>query len=1802
MRQFVTALVLCYPLLLWSQSDTTVTVIGESGIFSTDANNPTVDWLTPDGGEALETDEAFNGTWDASDENIGPTPISISFSLAIGDTFFIVVLNEPDNSFVSLAAPSTPTDYLRIKITVRDMFGNESHDYSQGYIAVGSAELTDTTAIDSAQSIGFTVDSQDPWIDLFTPDGGDIFSAGQSITSTWNATDNSFGATPIAFGLTAFIGDTIQALADNLPNTASTDFNLPTIDTRFARIHIFAKDDFGNISGDISNGYITIGNPPGAGLDSSAVFSDQSSAIIIDANDPFVDLFTPNGGETYLEETNFNVSWDVSDELLDTNPIAIFMSTAIGGFFDLQVDSLADDAQEVITAPLGPVEYGQIRLTAKDHFGNLGQDQSDGYFSVFESGTGAIQGYLHVSGSISGTLYLSLWFPGHDPDIDGPDREQLPFPVNNNTGDSLLYSFANLLPGSGYAVRAFIDQAGSDNSGNDFCDYGYDLSGFSTLITVSSDLVSENTDIDLVECENYNNGDFSLNFDGIDDYLEIPDASGLNPDTAFTICTWVFPPAWNENGHVISKGIANNQYSLKADTNYFEFEFNGGSGSIQMSLPPFGVWTFISAVFKNNRLELYGNGILQSATDVTGPLNTSPDPLIIGRRSPGSPETDSFNGLIDYISIWNRGLTSAEITTVMENGVDPAMADNLSGYWNFVEGVVNTIHDESFAGNHGTIHGALWDNNIHFIEPDLPPQAPQNITVVAGDHSAYLSWQPNLEYDLSLYSVFRDTTVNHPQLITQVNHPEAEFYDIGIENGRTYYYWLSAVDLTGNVSDTVGAVSVVPNGAPNWTGLADTSFYEDDSLEIIIAPYVFDDSDPDSTLNIIVTSGGNIFNDYDPLNYRLVLWAEPDSSGFNEQVYLSATDPFGLTAQDSFNVSVIPVNDPPVISSPAVINAVEGYRFVYQAIGSDPDDSILEWTFTDLPSWIDFDADSLFGVPYENAPDTSFSIHLSDGELTDSRVVVVMVEHVDNRPVITSPLTASAVEDEYFIYQANGFDPEEADLTWEFHGLVPWLNAAADSVFGTPLEGASNTSFQMIASDGSLEDTATVQVLVEPVNDRPVITSSPTAVAVEDQFFYYLCQANDPEDSTITWIYPDLPAWLTADADSIYGVAENSDTNTTFSIVADDGELLDTLQVVLTIQYVNDPPVIDLTLDESEKHDQFDFTVSIWDEEQDTLTVEITYSLDNISWLEPDITTSDNLTYTWSTATDLGDQYQPQVWLKIECRDSANTTIEISQPFAVDNHVGTLELNLITAGLEFFDQIEIPFQINDSTADTYALETKFSTDAGLSWQTATVSGTISAIRPSDYSSSLVWESRSDLPDDYLEVQLEVVPTDGWQVGRGDTLLLLIDNQALSLLTDYTPGLSEEIDWHSSFQLEFSLPMDSQTLADGIQVTGDYQGIIPVSFTYDPTDNTVMVIPDNWYYAADSVRVTANSNLKDVTGDPFDANGNGLADGPGDIISIPFGVGLLADYDHSGSVEFDDLVIFRDNWLDDSTLLFNEIGPAAGIPPLMQIQPDSSFDFEDLMVFVQMWNWSAGFENNRALLAKSSIGSADLMDVIVSYPERTSPSSPEFIILTITLDSTVVMGALETIINYDPAAVVFDEVDFHLGKNWIKLTYAGQDATIIINTADLQRNPDDQTLRPFSLRFRKKSDLQTSIELQADIRNRDGNVISVLRRNYQFATTPPLPQNYALHQNYPNPFNPLTNIKYELPNDGQVKMTIYNLLGQEVRVLVDSWQPAGYHSVQWNGLNNSYHAVSGGVYLLRIETKSFNAVRKLILLK
>lgn len=91
---------------------------------------------------------------------------------------------------------------------------------------------------------------------------------------------------------------------------------------------------------------------------------------------------------------------------------------------------------------------------------------------------------------------------------------------------------------------------------------------------------------------------------------------------------------------------------------------------------------------------------------------------------------------------------------------------------------------------------------------------------------------------------------------------------------------------------------------------------------------------------------------------------------------------------------------------------------------------------------------------------------------------------------------------------------------------------------------------------------------------------------------------------------------------------------------------------------------------------------------------------------------------------------------------------------------------------------------------------------------------------------------------------------------------------------------------------------------------------------------------------------------------------------------------------------------------------------------------------------------------------------------------------------------------------------------------------------------------------------------------------------------------PIPQTYAIFQNYPNPFNAYTTIQYNLPKTSEVRIVIYNILGQQVEILTSGWQNAGYHSIIWKANDKA-----SGMYFYRIKAgQDYTETKKMLLLK
>jgi hypothetical protein len=103
-------------------------------------------------------------------------------------------------------------------------------------------------------------------------------------------------------------------------------------------------------------------------------------------------------------------------------------------------------------------------------------------------------------------------------------------------------------------------------------------------------------------------------------------------------------------------------------------------------------------------------------------------------------------------------------------------------------------------------------------------------------------------------------------------------------------------------------------------------------------------------------------------------------------------------------------------------------------------------------------------------------------------------------------------------------------------------------------------------------------------------------------------------------------------------------------------------------------------------------------------------------------------------------------------------------------------------------------------------------------------------------------------------------------------------------------------------------------------------------------------------------------------------------------------------------------------------------------------------------------------------------------------------------------------------------------------------------------------------------------------------------------------TPWVPSDYQLHQNYPNPFNPTTTIAYDMPAAGVAKISIYNILGQEIVTILNAAVEPGRRTVVWNGIGGDGRGVGSGIYFARFTASGpsgnqlFAQTRKMMLVR
>jgi PKD repeat protein len=306
-----------------------------------------------------------------------------------------------------------------------------------------------------------------------------------------------------------------------------------------------------------------------------------------------------------------------------------------------------------------------------------------------------------------------------------------------------------------------------------------------------------------------------------------------------------------------------------------------------------------------------------------------------------------------------------------------------------------------------------------------------------------------------------------------------------------------------------------------------------------------------------------------------------------------------------------------------------------------------------------------------------------------------------------------------------------------------------------------------------------------------------------------------------------------------------------------------------------------------------------------------------------------------------------------------------------------------------------------------------------------------------------------------------------------------------------------------------------------------------------------------------------------------------------FFSAPGG-GNLGDFNNDLIVNFDDFFLFADS--------FGLSEGQSGYNAMLDLSGNAAVDFDDFFQFADVFgvSYAAGrlVASDRDVLPVTWGVHSELRDgdVIVSLDVQ-GAQDWRGVGLVLAYDT----NELEPV-DIEPGALVDDVANDQRIYGTVDLG----NGEVALMVHRMRAMPFSGTGSVVEMRFRPLVDA-----VQAVLAVRGGAVqtaAGVFALDAQELSVRLVPDQFALVQNFPNPFNPETTIAYDLSERAPVRLEIYDILGQRVRVLMDEVQVAGRYQVRWDGRNAMGQGVGSGVYFYRLQAGRFNQVRRMLLLK
>jgi len=297
------------------------------------------------------------------------------------------------------------------------------------------------------------------------------------------------------------------------------------------------------------------------------------------------------------------------------------------------------------------------------------------------------------------------------------------------------------------------------------------------------------------------------------------------------------------------------------------------------------------------------------------------------------------------------------------------------------------------------------------------------------------------------------------------------------------------------------------------------------------------------------------------------------------------------------------------------------------------------------------------------------------------------------------------------------------------------------------------------------------------------------------------------------------------------------------------------------------------------------------------------------------------------------------------------------------------------------------------------------------------------------------------------------------------------------------------------------------------------------------------------------------------------------------------------YGADNQVGFDDFFVFADH--------FGQLGGTVGFDPAFDLAPNNQIDFFDFFVFADNFGRVAVGASKVVPLAAGLNDNARI-DLVAEALPRVG----EEMVVNVSLADFVELKGYGFTVNYDPTTFEFVRVeglDTRFGSEEIAQPLVIDDGVGQLSVVAYGQPLSDGELM-LDLVLRPIMETENGLIEVSRGELADANLAFNQIASLGAIAVETRPEVFALQNNYPNPFNPSTTIKYQLPNAVDVRLEIYNVVGQVVRTLIGEQQNAGRYEYQWDATSNNGQTLSSGIYFYRLQAGEFQEVKKMLLMK